>query len=91
MEINNQGIKCSVFLDTEVIIKKAVAKINETKDIRERQYYAQDILLEVGALMSCSNYNSKNQDCLNCHLVLLKYIQEYKNLAKDENKVKNLY
>ena len=91
MELEKQYIKCSKFQDTETVSKKAEDKIKETIGVKERQYYAQDILLEAKALISCPNYNSKKQDCLNCHLFLLKYIQEYKNLAKDEDKVKNLY
>lgn len=84
MEFDNQGIKCITFQDTEAIIKKAEAKIEEAGSVKERQYYAQDILLEVESLLSCSSYNSKNQDCLNCHLVLLNYIREYKHLAEDK-------
>lgn len=90
MEFENQYIKCSNFRESEAIIKKAEDKIKETRTVKERQYYAQDILLEAKTLISCSNYNSNTEDCLSCQLVLLKYIQEYKNLAKDEDKVKNL-
>ena len=86
MELEKQYIKCSKFQDTEAVIKKSEDKIKETGSIKEREYYAQDILLEAKALISCSNYNSNTEDCLNCHLVLLKYIQEYKTLAKDEVK-----
>lgn len=74
-------IKCSTFQESEAIIKKAEEKIMGTKSVKERQYYAQDILVESESLLSCSNYNGKNPHCLNCHLVLLRYIQEYKHLA----------
>lgn len=87
MEIEKQYIKCGKFQDTEVVIKKAEDKIKEIKSIKERQYYAQDILLEAKALISCSNYNSNAGDCLNCRLILLRYIQEYKYLA--DNVIKN--
>ncbi len=83
MELEKQYIKCSKFQDTEAVIKKAEDKIKETKSIKERQYYAQDILLEAKALISCSNYSSNTEDCLNCHLILLRYIQQYKHLADD--------
>jgi len=86
MEFENQNIKCDTFRDAETLIKKTEEKIKETKNIKEKQYYAQDILLEVESLISCSNYNGKNQDCLNCHLVLLNYIREYKHLAENEIK-----
>ncbi len=87
MEFEEQYIKCSKFQDTEAVIKKAEDKIKETKSIKERQYYAQDILLEAKALISCSNYDSNTGDCLNCHLILLRYIQQYKHLA--DNVIKN--
>lgn len=87
MEIEKQYIKCGKFQDTEVVIKRAEDKIKETRSIKERQYYAQDILLEAKALISCSNYNSNTEDCLNCHLILLRYIQGYKHLA--DNVIKN--
>jgi len=83
MELEKQYIKCSKFQDTEAVIKKAEDKIKETKSIQEKQYYAQDILLEAKALMLCSNYNSNTEDCLNCRLILFRYIQEYKRLAED--------
>ena len=63
MEIEKQYIKCGKFQDTEVVIKRAEDKIKETRSIKERQYYAQDILLEAKALISCSNYNSNTEDC----------------------------
>lgn len=85
-KVNLLLIKCSTFQESKAIIKKSEDKIKETGSIKERQYYAQDILLEVESLMPCSNYNGKNQDCLNCHLVLLNYIREYKHLAEDEIK-----
>lgn len=87
MEFENKTIKCSTFQDAETLIKKTEEKIKETRSIKERQYYAQDILLEAESLLSCSNYNDKNPNCLNCHLILLKYIQEYKHLA--DNVIKN--
>lgn len=91
MEFENQNIKCSIFLDTDVVIRKTVAKINEAQNIKEKQYYAQDILLEVESLLSCSNYKSRNPDCVSCHSISQRYIQEYKHLAKDELKEKQCH
>ncbi len=83
MELEKQYIKCSKFQDTEAVIKKSEDKIKETIGVKERQYYAQDILLEAKTLISCLNYNIEKQDCLNCRPVLLRYIQEYKHLAEE--------
>ncbi len=88
MELEKQYIKCRKFQDTEAVIKRAEDQIKKTKSIKERQYYAQDILLESKDLISCSNYYSNSEDCLNCHLILLRYIQEYKYLA--DNVIKTL-
>ena len=81
----NQDIKCSIFLDTDVVIRKTVAKINEAQNIKEKQYYAQDILLEAKALIACSNYNSNTEDCSNCHTISRKYLQEYGHLPKSNS------
>jgi len=86
MEFKNQTIKCGKFLETELVIKKTEAKISEGASLRERRYYAQDILLEAEDLLSCLNYNSKNLDCLNCRSISRSHIQEYGHLAKDEKK-----
>lgn len=84
MESDNQGIKCSKFLDTETVIKKTETKIIETIVYKERQYLAQDILLEARTLLSCTNYNVKNPDCLHCHAISRGHIQRYECLARDE-------
>ncbi len=81
MELEKQYISCSKFQDTEAVIKKSEDKMKETISIKEKQYYAQDIILETRALIACSNYNSSTEDCLSCQLVLTNYIQEYKNLS----------
>jgi len=91
MEFENQSIKCSIFLETEAVIRKTVAKIEQTENVKERQYYAQDILLETESLLSCSNYKNRNPDCVRCHSTSQRYIQEYKHLAKDELKEKQCH
>lgn len=89
MELENQDIKCSKFQDTETIIRKAAAKIKEAKNTKERQYYAQDILLETEGLLACLNYDANNLECVNCYAILKEYLHEYGYLAKDE--IKNIY
>lgn len=81
MEFKNQAIKCNIFWDTEAVIKKAEAKIEGATSAKERQYYAEDILLEAEALLSCSNYNATNRECLYCHAIIRRYLQRYENLA----------
>jgi len=44
MRPENRTIKCSVFWDVETTIRKSKAKIEEAKSIKEKKYYAQDIL-----------------------------------------------
>lgn len=89
MELENQNIKCSEFQDTETIIRKAAAKIREAKNTKEKQYYAQDILLEAEDLLLCLNYNANNLECVNCHAILKEYLREYGYWVKDE--IKNIY
>ena len=82
MEFENQDIKCSIFLDIISVIKRTDAKIKETGIIKQRQYYAQDILVEARSLRSCSHYNAENSDCLTCHSISHRFIEEYEYLAR---------
>jgi len=88
MEFENQDIRCSIFLDTDAVIRKTVAKINEAQNLKEKQYYAQDILLEAETLLSCPSYKAENPDCPSCNSILRRYIKEYKHLDKDKIKIK---
>jgi len=84
--VETQEVKCSTFLDTEKVIKKTDAKIRETRITKEKRYYAGDILVEAKTLLSCSNYNTENPECLNCHSISHKLIQEYVPLTKDNRR-----
>lgn len=84
MELENQDIKCNFLRDAETVIKKAEVRIEKTRSSKERRYYAQDILLEAGTLLSCSKFNDRNPSCINCRSILRGYIQEYEYLAKDK-------
>lgn len=86
MEFKYQNIKCNIFLDTEAVIKKTEVKVKETRTTKERQYYAQDILLEAKTLLSCSNFSITNPDCVKCHSISRGCIEEYKDLAKDKRR-----
>ena len=88
MESETYDIKCDIFRDAAAIIKKARAKIKVSKNSREKQYYAQDILLEAETLLSCSNFSIKNPNCKTCRFVSHRNIEEYKKLAI--NKIKKL-
>mgnify|MGYP001616521205 FL=1 len=77
------NIKCSVFLETEAVIKNIISKFYKA-GLKERQDYTQDILVETNTLLLCSNYSSKNPDCSNCHSVSRKYLQDYGYLSKAE-------
>lgn len=77
MELENQGIKCNNFWDTQAVIKKIEVKVREAWSIKERKYYAQDIVLEAETLLSCLNYNPRNPECLSCHSISRRLIQEY--------------
>lgn len=88
MESENQGIKCKTFCDAQVVIKKAEDKLKVAKSNKERQYYAQDILVEVETLLLCTSFNAGNPDCISCHSILRRYIKEYKYLAREKTKIK---
>ncbi len=67
------GIECNVFQNAEETIKNAEIKIEEARSIKERQYYTQDIMLEVKTLSTCSNYNAGNPCCLSCRTILRRH------------------
>lgn len=71
------NIKCPIFLETNAVIKNIISKFYKAGP-KERQDYVQDILIELKALLSCTKYNPVNSDCLDCHYILRKYLQEYK-------------
>ena len=75
-ESNQNNIKCPVFRESDGIIKNIILKLEKVYP-REKQDYAQDILVEANTLLLCSDYNSQNPDCLNCHSISRKYLQEY--------------
>jgi hypothetical protein len=75
------NIKCPIFCESDEIIKNIILK-RKNANSQEKQDYVQDILVEANTLLLCSNYNSKNPDCLNCHSISRKYLQEYGHLPK---------
>lgn len=77
------NIECPIFCESDEIIKNIILKLEQASS-KEKQDYAQDILLEANTLLLCSNYNSKNPVCLNCHSISRKYLQEYGYLSKAE-------
>ena len=83
MELESRGIKCKTFWGTWAIIKNADAKIEDARSIEERGYYIQDISFETERLLSCTNYNLGNPDCISCHSISYRYIQEYGHLAEE--------
>lgn len=82
MEIDNQGVKCQKFLDTEAFIEETGDKVKEAKNFKEERYYIQDILFEIEDLLSCSNYNPGNPDCISCHSVSNKRLENLRYFAK---------
>jgi hypothetical protein len=75
------NIECPVFRESDEIIKNIILKLEKVAP-KEKQDYAQDILVEANTLLLCSNHNSKDLDCLNCHSISHKYLQEYGHLPK---------
>ncbi|MBU4078204.1 hypothetical protein KKE85_01140 [Patescibacteria group bacterium] len=75
------NIECPIFRESDEVIKNIILKL-EKANSKEKQDFAQDILLEANTLLLCSNYNSKNPDCLNCHSISRRYLQEYGHLPK---------
>lgn len=62
-------INCSIFLNEEKIIKRLTNEINETKNVKQKAVKAQELIDEVETLLSCEDYDAKNGDCENCHII----------------------
>ncbi len=75
------NIKCPIFCEADTIIKNIILKLGKANS-KEKQDYAQDILVEANTLFLCPNFNYKNPDCSNCHPISRKYIQEYCYVSK---------
>ena len=86
MAFEDRDIKCNVYRDVEAVIRKTELKLKESRNFKERGYYAQDILLEVKTLLSCPNCNVGNPDCANCHSISQTYIRGYEYLTKNKNR-----
>jgi hypothetical protein len=91
MEFVGLDISCNFFQDAIINIKNAELRIELTRNFKERQYFAQDILLKAEDLLSCQNHNSENPDCSVCHSISRKYMLRYKNLVKESPLPKGRY
>ena len=73
----HKEIECKEFFETDRVIQNTIAKYWKANS-KERHYYIQDILLEIKVLLTCSKHNPSNSNCLECHYILRRYLQEYK-------------
>jgi hypothetical protein len=62
-------INCSIFLSEEKVIKRLTKEINETKNVEQKAVKAQELIDEEDTLLSCKDYNAKNEDCKNCRII----------------------
>ena len=69
MSEENAEISCSVFQKQEPVIKEITAKINGAKGVLEKAEFAEKLQEEVDVLLSCPDYNEKNEDCSNCRFI----------------------
>jgi hypothetical protein len=71
MYCTEQTIHCSisVFDEQEKEIHKLTKRINETKDIAEKERCTGMMLEELRVLLSCQAYNKEDENCVNCRRV----------------------
>jgi len=82
MDVDGQEIKCDTFREARAVIKRTAARIKGARNAKERQYYAQDLVLEARILSPCPKFVVDNPDCMECYAFSQKCIQEYEYLAK---------
>ncbi|MFH0771965.1 MAG: hypothetical protein V1933_05045 [Candidatus Omnitrophota bacterium] len=69
MHKEDAKITCPVFQTGERIIKDFTDKINQAKGIQEKAKFAEELLKEAGALLSCPDFKGENLDCKNCRFI----------------------
>lgn len=79
-KISNR-VKCPIFCESDEAIKNIILKAGKVNP-KEKQEYAQDILVESRSLLQCSHCGAVNTDCLNCHSIARKYVKEYGYLTR---------
>lgn len=64
-------IRCPIFIfeEQEKEILRFTKLVNITKDVAEKEHYAQMMLEELGVLLSCQAYNGKDESCIACRKV----------------------
>lgn len=63
------GVNCPIFQKQEPVIKDITDKINQTKGIREKAIFAEELQKEVDVLLTCPDYDDKKLDCRNCRFI----------------------
>ncbi len=62
-------INCAAFQRQEPVIAEITAKINIAKGVLEKAEFAEKLQEEVDVLLSCPDYNKKNEDCGHCRFI----------------------
>lgn len=62
-------IRCDVFQNQFDAFNRIKPKMNLTRNILEKAQYAEELLVEVDSLMSCSRYDKHSTDCVHCKIV----------------------
>ena len=69
MKKEKAKINCAIFQKQELLIEDITAKINRTKRVLEKAEFAEELLKEVGVLLSCPDYEEKSTACNNCRFI----------------------
>ena len=65
----NAKINCPAFQKHEPVIDDITAKLNKAESVQEKATFAVDLQEEVGMLISCSDYDKRSPDCMNCRFI----------------------
>jgi len=69
MQKEEARINCEIFKKQEPVIKDITDKINKAKDVQAKATFAEELQKEVNVLLSCSDYDTKKVDCMNCQTI----------------------
>ena len=66
---STSAIHCKIHQDSLMTLTAIKQKINQGASVGIKAKYAEELAEEVTALMDCSRYDDREQDCVNCRLI----------------------
>lgn len=63
-------IKCTIFHSKNETIEGITKAINEAENVERKAHFAERLVKEAGALLSCRHFDEKRVECKICHYIV---------------------